>query len=69
MRVTPDSSAARVARYRAKLREQGLRPVQLWVPDTTSAEFRARWRRSASRLRRSEAYQRDLEFLEGASAF
>ncbi len=30
---------ARVQKHREALRAAGLRPVQLWVPDTRSAEF------------------------------
>ena len=33
------SSAHRVQRRRIKLREQGLRPVQIWVPDTRAPGF------------------------------
>jgi len=29
----------RVERHRAKLREAGLRPIQLWVPDTKRKGF------------------------------
>ena len=33
------TAARRMADYRTRLREKGLRPVQLWLPDTRSAEF------------------------------
>ena len=29
----------RVAEHRVRLREQGLRPLQIWVPDTRAPEF------------------------------
>ena len=32
-------TAERVRAYRERLRAQGLRPVQIWVPDVRSAEF------------------------------
>ena len=32
-------NAQRVARHRRALRAQGLRPVQIWVPDTRAAGF------------------------------
>lgn len=41
MGVTQDSVASRVKAHRDGMREQGLRPVQIWVPDTRSAAFRA----------------------------
>jgi hypothetical protein len=31
--------AGRVRDYRARLRAQGLRPIQIWVPDVRSPEF------------------------------
>lgn len=63
------SSAARVANLRAKLRAMGLKPVQRWVPDTSSQEFRARWRRSADRIRSNDAYQRDLDLLDDLNTY
>src|SRR5438093_6215899 len=39
MRSRPKSSAEKVRAHRAKLREAGLRPVQIWIPDTRSREF------------------------------
>ncbi len=44
------SSATRVQRLRAQLKAQGMRPVQLWVPDTRSAEFAAECRRQSAML-------------------
>ena len=50
----PLSRAERVARRRAKLRAAGLRPVQLWLPDTRSSEFAAECRRQSRLIRDSE---------------
>lgn len=33
------STAERVRAYRERLRAQGLRPVQIWVPDVRSPQF------------------------------
>ena len=44
-----------VTRRRAKLREMGLRPVQLWVPDTRAPGF------AAEAARQSELVGRSLE--------
>jgi hypothetical protein len=38
-RRTPFTTAERVREYRARLRSQGLRPIQIWVPDVRSPEF------------------------------
>jgi hypothetical protein len=34
------SMTVRVSEHRARLREQGLKPVQIWVPDTSSPRIR-----------------------------
>ena len=36
--------------YRARLRAQGLRPVEIWVPDVQAPAFRAQVRRQIRRL-------------------
>lgn len=66
----PMSRAERVARRRAKLRAAGLRPVQLWVPDTRSREFAEECRRQSARIRdsESEASRAEEEAWEIASA-
>jgi hypothetical protein len=50
----PLSRSERVARRRAKLRAAGLRPVQLWVPDTRGAQFAAECRRQSRVIRDSD---------------
>jgi hypothetical protein len=52
--ANPLSRAERVARRRAKLRAAGLRPVQLWLPDTRAADFAAECRRQSRLIRDSE---------------
>ena len=37
----PKSSRDKVKAYRERLRRQGLRPIQIWVPDVRSPAFRA----------------------------
>ena len=46
----PKSSAERVAKRRAALRAQGLRPKTFWVPDTRTPEFQERARRTVEWL-------------------
>lgn len=69
MSVLP-SRAERVARRRAKLRATGLRPVQLWVPDTRDPRFIEECRRQSKLLRDSEtaASRAEDEAWEAASA-
>ena len=61
------SNTAKVARHRAKLRRQGLRPVQLWVPDTRSSRFATEARRQALAAAASKAARRDMDFVEAIS--
>ena len=41
------SSRDKVRAHRDRLRAQGLRPIQIWVPDTRSPEFAAEARRQS----------------------
>jgi hypothetical protein len=57
----------RVKHYRDKLRERGLRPVQIWVPDTRRPGFAIECRRQ-SELLKSDAHEKEvLDFLEQAA--
>ena len=42
-----NSSRAKITAYRARLRAQGLRPVQVWVPDTRLPGFAQECRRQS----------------------
>lgn len=66
----PKSRAERVARRRAKLRAAGLRPVQLWLPDTRNPEFQEECRRQLRLIRDSRTDESDAEDAawEAASA-
>jgi hypothetical protein len=61
--------ADRVRKRRETLRRAGLRPIQIWVPDTRAEGFADECRRQARLV--AEADARDLEltaFLEAAAA-
>jgi len=45
-----DSVRDRVSSYRARMRRAGLRPVQIWVPDTRRPGFADECRRQSSML-------------------
>lgn len=49
--MAASSSAKRVAEHRRKLRAQGLRPIQIWVPDVNAPGFQARIREWADSLK------------------
>jgi DNA-binding LacI/PurR family transcriptional regulator len=65
---THKSSREKVRDYRARLREQGLRPIQIWVPDTSSPEFRAEARRQCLAVANSANAAEDQEFVDAASS-
>jgi hypothetical protein len=50
-----------VQRRREKLRAAGLRPVQIWVPDTRAAGFAKECARQAQLIRESETPARRVE--------
>ena len=41
------NSATRVQKHRASLRDSGLRPIQIWVPDTRAPGFTEECRRQS----------------------
>lgn len=53
---------------RRKLRERGLRPVQVWIPDTRVPGFAEEARRQSRRVSESEAERREIAFVEGLLA-
>ena len=50
--------------YRRRLRAAGLRPVQIWVPDTRSAHFAEEARHQSLLVSRHESEQETLDFIE-----
>jgi len=57
----------RVAKHRAALRKAGLRPIQIWVPDTKRKGFAAECRRQCLRLRDDPAEKEILAWIEKAA--
>ncbi|MGD1016359.1 MAG: antitoxin MazE family protein [Roseiarcus sp.] len=65
----PSSTAARVRKRRAALRQAGLRPVQIWVPDTRRPGFAEECRRQSRLAAEADLADSDLgEFLNAALA-
>lgn len=54
-------------RYRARLRARGLRPVQIWVPDSNAPGFAAECKRQSLLLNASREEQDIQEFIEHAA--
>ena len=63
----PQSSRDRVRAYRDRLRKQGLRPIQLWVPDTRSPDFAAEAHRQSLLVARSRHAEEDQAFVDSLS--
>ncbi len=63
----PASVNRRVQKHRDALRASGLRPVQIWVPDTRQPGFAAECRRQAQIVAIADQTDRDLgRFLDDA---
>lgn len=53
----------RVRKHRRSLRHAGLRPVQIWVPDTRRPGFEAECRRQSKQVARADARDRQLQHI------
>ena len=63
------SAAQRVRKRRAALRRAGLRPVQIWVPDTRRPGFAAECRRQSRLVAEADRADADLAaFMDAAWA-
>jgi hypothetical protein len=63
----PQSTRDRVSGHRERLRRQGLRPIQIWVPDTRSAAFAAEAHRQSAAVARSPYEATDQAFIDAVS--
>ena len=60
-------SRDKVRAHRKRLRAQGLRPLQIWVPNTRSAAFKSQAHRQSLIVARSEHAQKDQDFIDAIS--
>lgn len=69
MRSTKKARATRekVKNHRARMRARGLRPVQIWVPDTRTAKFRVAAHRQSLAVALSAHAQGDQDFIDAVS--
>lgn len=61
------SSRDKVRAHRARLRRQGLRPIQIWVPDVRSSAFAAEAQRQSLAVARSPHAREDQDFIDALS--
>ena len=59
----------RVADHRARMRRQGLRPVQIWVPDVRAVGFAAEASRQSALAAHSDHAEDDQAFVDAISEF
>jgi hypothetical protein len=57
----------KVRAYRQRMREKGLRPVQIWVPDVRAPGFGAEARRQAHAVASSPHGAADQEWIDSIS--
>jgi hypothetical protein len=48
--MSANNTAKRMSDYRSRLRREGLRPVQVWVPDQRASGFKSKLRKQVLRL-------------------
>jgi hypothetical protein len=58
----------KVRKYRERMRASGLRPVQIWVPDTRTENFRKEAHRQSLAVAKSAHARADQEFVDAISA-
>lgn len=63
----PKPSRVKVGEHRARLRAQGLRPIQIWVPDVRAPAFRAEARRQSLAVALSTHAGADQAFIDAVS--
>lgn len=61
------SSKEKVRAHRERLRKQGLRPVQFWVPDMSTPEFAAEAHRQSLAAAQSPYAEEDQAFIDSIS--
>lgn len=57
----------RVRRHRERLRQRGLRPIQVWVPDVNAPEFVREAHRQSALVATSEQELDDQAFVDAIS--
>jgi len=66
-RTPSRSSRDKVRAHRKRLRQQGLRPIQIWVPDMRSPAFAAEAHRQSLAVARSPHAKQDQHFIDAVS--
>ena len=68
-RTQSKSSRDKVRAHRKRLRQQGLRPIQIWVPDVRSPAFARQAHRQSLAVARSPHAGEDQDFIDAVSSW
>jgi hypothetical protein len=60
-------SRIKVQEHRERLRAQGLRPIQIWVPDVRSPAFKSEAHRQSAAVASSAHGREDQAFIDAVS--
>jgi len=63
------SSRDKVRAHRVRLRKQGLRPIQIWVPDVRTKTFAREAHRQSLAAAKSPHAKEDQDFVDAISAW
>ncbi|MBZ9735692.1 antitoxin MazE family protein [Mesorhizobium sp. CA15] len=61
------STRVKVQEHRERLRAQGLRPIQIWVPDVRAASFKSEAHRQSAAVAASARAAEDQAFIDAVS--
>ena len=64
----PKPSRIKVREHRERLRRQGLRPIQIWVPDVHAPAFRTEAHRQSLAVAASAGARDDQAYIDAVSA-
>ena len=65
--ATTKAARDKVRAHRQRLREQGLRPIQFWLPDVRSPAFKAEAHRQSLAVARSPHARDDQDYVDAVS--
>ena len=63
------STRIKVRAHRERLRAQGLRPIQIWVPDVRAASFKSEAHRQSAAVAAGAHAAEDQAFIDAASVW
>ena len=63
------STRIKVQEHRERLRAQGLRPIQIWVPDVRATSFKAEAHRQSAAVAASAHGAKDRAFIDAVSVW